>query len=49
MPVQRIPRYRLLLQELFDHTPHTHPDYQSLKSALDEVSKRADEINERVR
>ena len=48
MPVQRIPRYRLLLQELFEHTPHSHPDYPCLKMALDEVSKRADEINERV-
>jgi hypothetical protein len=49
MPVQRIPRYRLLLQELFDHTPRSHPDYASLKAALDEISKRADEINERKR
>ncbi|KAI9594514.1 Dbl homology domain-containing protein [Syncephalis fuscata] len=49
MPVQRIPRYRLLLQELYDHTPHSHPDYPCLKAALDEVSKRADEINERKR
>ncbi|RKP06657.1 hypothetical protein THASP1DRAFT_31529 [Thamnocephalis sphaerospora] len=49
MPVQRIPRYRLLLQELFDHTPRSHPDYQCLKAALEEISKRADEINERKR
>jgi len=28
MPVQRIPRYKLLLTELLKHTPEDHPDYE---------------------
>lgn len=31
MPVQRLPRYVLLLQELLDCTPPTDRDYVSLK------------------
>lgn len=27
MPVQRIPRYQLLLKELQKRTPEDHPDY----------------------
>eukprot|EP01098_Paradermamoeba_levis_P003190 TRINITY_DN1484_c0_g9_i1.p1 TRINITY_DN1484_c0_g9~~TRINITY_DN1484_c0_g9_i1.p1 ORF type:complete len:304 (+),score=81.93 TRINITY_DN1484_c0_g9_i1:213-1124(+) len=30
MPVQRIPRYELLLKELLKHTQPTHPDYSDL-------------------
>jgi len=34
MPIQRIPRYVLLLQDLFKHTRKSHPDYVSLKKVL---------------
>lgn len=30
MPVQRIPRYRLLLQRLLKYTPETNYDYQDI-------------------
>lgn len=34
MPVQRIPRYSLLLQDLLKNTPEDHPDHQNLKMQL---------------
>eukprot|EP01103_Thecamoeba_quadrilineata_P017291 TRINITY_DN6063_c0_g1_i1.p1 TRINITY_DN6063_c0_g1~~TRINITY_DN6063_c0_g1_i1.p1 ORF type:complete len:925 (+),score=193.04 TRINITY_DN6063_c0_g1_i1:24-2798(+) len=34
MPVQRIPRYELLLRDLVRHTPKYHRDYSNLKEAL---------------
>ena len=34
MPVQRIPRYRLLLQRLLKYTPETNYDYQDIVNAL---------------
>ncbi|KAI9138179.1 Dbl homology domain-containing protein [Paraphysoderma sedebokerense] len=49
LPIQRIPRYRLLLQDLLDHTKESHPDYGNLVRALEEVEKRAKEINESKR
>ena len=49
MPVQRIPRYKLLLEDLLKHTPEMHPDFQALVKALDEIRRRASEINERKR
>lgn len=33
-PVQRIPRYRLLLEELLKCTAETHSDYQNIVEAL---------------
>ncbi|KAJ4449804.1 hypothetical protein ANN_01210, partial [Periplaneta americana] len=44
-PIQRIPRYRLLLKEVVSHTPHTHPDYGVLLASLHEVEKAANHIN----
>ncbi len=36
-PVQRVPRYRLLLIELLKHTRESHPDWADLKAALENV------------
>ncbi|KAL6044463.1 MORN repeat protein [Balamuthia mandrillaris] len=47
-PVQRIPRYQLLLKELISFTEESHPDYANLKSALEQIKKIADEINDAV-
>lgn len=33
-PVQRIPRYNLLLSDLLKRTESTHPDYANLQQAL---------------
>ncbi|KAK3099343.1 hypothetical protein FSP39_002973 [Pinctada imbricata] len=32
-PIQRIPRYELLIQRLIEHTPRDHPDFLLLKEA----------------
>lgn len=45
MPVQRIPRYELLLKELIKHTTPDHPDHQLLITAQKEVHELALKIN----
>ncbi|KAJ1961165.1 hypothetical protein IWQ62_003960 [Dispira parvispora] len=49
LPVQRVPRYKLLLEQLLEATPRDHPDYSDLVRALEQVRERADEINEKKR
>ncbi len=46
MPVQRIPRYELLLKELIKATPETHLESPLLREALAAVSVTARMINE---
>ncbi|XP_065826419.1 FYVE, RhoGEF and PH domain-containing protein 3-like [Oscarella lobularis] len=48
-PIQRVPRYALLLKECVTHTDEDHPDYNNLQSALAEVQKIASDINENIR
>lgn len=45
MPIQRIPRYSLLLSEVIKCTPETHPDYTDLKKALEQVNSVAHHVN----
>lgn len=45
MPIQRIPRYRLLIQELLSATPEDHPDYKELSEALNKLKSVADDVN----
>ncbi|XP_067015820.2 rho guanine nucleotide exchange factor 39 isoform X2 [Anabrus simplex] len=47
-PIQRVPRYRLLLKEVLSLTPPTHPDYITLQGSLSEVEKTAEHINSLV-
>ena len=49
MPVQRVPRYRLLLLELYKYTPTTHADREALVGALGLVEEAAMLINETIR
>mmetsp|Transcript_5100 Transcript_5100/g.6213 ORF Transcript_5100/g.6213 Transcript_5100/m.6213 type:complete len:239 (-) Transcript_5100:73-789(-) len=49
LPVQRMPRYLLLLKELHKYTPENHPDYAGLTSALDYISNVLSTINEKKR
>lgn len=37
-PVQRVPRYRLLIIQLLKHTRESHPDWVDLNAALENVS-----------
>jgi hypothetical protein len=45
MPVQRVPRYVLLLSDLLKNTPESNPDYEPIRTALDLVKAFADFIN----
>lgn len=49
MPIQRIPRYVLLLEDLLKATPEGHCDRDLLISSLAQVRSVAAEINEKKR
>ncbi|MES1908796.1 MAG: hypothetical protein MHM6MM_001666 [Cercozoa sp. M6MM] len=48
-PIQRVPRYRLLFEQLLKHTPPEDPDHAVLSEALEKVHKAASHINEEIR
>ncbi|KAJ2490793.1 hypothetical protein IWW37_002896 [Coemansia sp. RSA 2050] len=48
-PVQRLPRYRMLLMDLLGNTPVSHPDHESLYLALKELNRTIYEVNEKKR
>jgi hypothetical protein len=48
-PVQRIPRYRMLLSELINYTNIDHEEYQDLVKSLEKVSEVATENNEAIK
>jgi len=47
MPIQRIPRYVLLLEDLLKCSPGDHIDNQKLQEALTGIKKVAVEINQK--
>jgi len=49
MPVQRIPRYVLLLKELLKYTFSTHCDHEPLHQALHKIQNTASQINDSKR
>ncbi|XP_019855957.1 PREDICTED: rho guanine nucleotide exchange factor 39-like isoform X2 [Amphimedon queenslandica] len=49
VPVQRIPRYKLLLDDLLKHTKQTHIEYTKINSAVQQISAVASYINEYIR
>ncbi|XP_030622535.1 rho guanine nucleotide exchange factor 17 [Chanos chanos] len=44
-PVQRIPRYELLVKDLLKHTPEDHPDHSLLLEAQKDIKRLAERIN----
>lgn len=48
-PIQRIPRYVLLLKDLRENTSPDHVDYKKIDEAFESVAKMANYINERKR
>ncbi|KAL6261843.1 hypothetical protein P5V15_006930 [Pogonomyrmex californicus] len=44
-PVQRVPRYQLLVKEVLLHTPYEHKEYKHLQTCLVEIEKSAKHIN----
>ncbi|XP_062512581.1 FYVE, RhoGEF and PH domain-containing protein 6-like [Corticium candelabrum] len=49
MPVQRVPRYKLLLEELLKYTPHDDLDWIKLDAACKKIGEVAIHINEHIR
>lgn len=49
VPVQRMPRYLLLLKELLKYTPESHPDYKDISLALEHIANQLETINENKR
>ena len=45
MPIQRIPRYLLLVKELLKNTPEDHPDFVSLAEAQQGIDDAANHMN----
>jgi len=48
-PVQRVPRYILLLQDLVRHTLEDHPDFEPLRKGLERTQQAAETLNEAKR
>lgn len=44
-PVQRIPRYELIVKDLLKHTPEDHPDHLYLLDAQRDIKRLAEKIN----
>ena len=49
MPVQRVPRYKLLIRELVKETPADHPARPALDEAAELIGAAAKQINEALR
>jgi len=48
LPVQRIPRYVLLLSDLRNNTDTSHPDYENLTKSYNAIKAVADSIDESI-
>lgn len=48
-PVARIPRYKMLLEQLIKYTEESAPDYELLKTSLGKIAEIASENNEAIR
>ncbi|KAG9470627.1 hypothetical protein GDO78_017188, partial [Eleutherodactylus coqui] len=48
-PVQRIPRYELIVKDLLKHTPEDHPDHLCLLVAQRNIKQLAERINKGMR
>ena len=48
LPVQRIPRYELLLKDLLKHTSKYHRDYEFLEKSVKEIKQVATFVNEKL-
>lgn len=47
-PVQRLPKYVLLLKQLLKNTQQSHPDYQNVKKALERFEEVNNNNNEKL-
>ena len=49
LPIQRLPRYKLLLSEIVKNTEANHIDFHNLEACLHEIGKTAKLLNERMK
>eukprot|EP01132_Coremiostelium_polycephalum_P009995 gene9995-12256_t len=49
MPIQRVPRYILLLEQMVKNTDKSSPDFQNLNKALSKMKELASDMNENRR
>lgn len=49
MPVQRLPRYQLLLADLLKNTEESHCDYANIKAAVEGIKSVTMEVNEKTK
>eukprot|EP00732_Lithocolla_globosa_P002338 Lithocolla_globosa_v1_NODE_1510_length_2521_cov_10.159773.p1 type:complete len:669 gc:universal NODE_1510_length_2521_cov_10.159773:510-2516(+) len=49
MPVQRVPRYKMLFQDILKHTPLQHSDRAALEESLTKTSEIALHLNETMK
>lgn len=48
MPVQRIPRYLLLLKDILKYTPKDSPEHPALSDAIDSIDIMLKELNSKI-
>ena len=48
MPVQRVPRYLLLLQDMLKYTREGHPDYIPLQKSINTIREQLTKINSNI-
>eukprot|EP01084_Bolivina_argentea_P108248 193450_1 len=49
LPIQRMPRYKMLLEEIIKNTDSKHPDLTQLKNAFNKISEVNTSINNRMK
>ncbi|OMJ17336.1 FYVE, RhoGEF and PH domain-containing protein 6 [Smittium culicis] len=49
LPVQRIPRYRLILKNILQNTSEDHPDYAFILKSYETIDKVADLVNDNIK
>ncbi|XP_061545327.1 intersectin-1 isoform X1 [Phycodurus eques] len=48
-PMQRVTRYPLIIKNILENTPESHPDHNHLKAALEKAEELCSQVNEGVR
>ncbi|XP_013359811.1 PREDICTED: intersectin-1 isoform X2 [Chinchilla lanigera] len=48
-PMQRVTRYPLIIKNILENTPESHPDHSHLKHALEKAEELCSQVNEGVR
>ena len=49
VPIQRLPRYMLLISSIVKVTKADHPDYQNLNTALGKIREVTDYVNDSIK